>query len=59
VYKLYAIVDETRLGSSQSMSECEAFIADLLPALDAALAAGESSQPTEETPPAASTAAAD
>ncbi len=59
VYKLYAIVDETRLGSSQSMAECEQFIADLLPALDAALSAGESSQPTEETPPAASTAAAD
>lgn len=59
VYKLYAIVDETRLGSNQSMSECEAFIADLLPALDAALTAGESSQPPDETPAAQSTAAVD
>lgn len=59
VYKLYAIVDETRLGASQSMAECEQFIADLLPALDAALAAGESSQPANATPPAGSTAAAD
>jgi hypothetical protein len=59
VYKLYAIVDETRLGASQSMAECEQFIADLLPALDAALAGGESSQPTDATPPAGSTAAVD
>jgi len=58
VYKLYAIVDETRLGASQSIAEGEQFIADLLPALDAALTAGESSQPTDETPAAASTAAA-
>lgn len=59
VYKLYAIVDETRLGASQSMAECETFIADLLPALDAALAAGESSQPTDKAPAAGSTAAVD
>jgi hypothetical protein len=38
VYKLYAIADETRIGASQSMVECEQFITQLLPALDAALA---------------------
>lgn len=38
VYKLYAIADETRIGASQSMVECEQFIAQLLPALDTALA---------------------
>lgn len=59
VYKLYAIVDETRLGSSHSMTECEQFIADLLPALDAALVAGESSPSSGESPAAKETAAAD
>ena len=38
VYKLYAIVDETRLTSSQAMVECEDFIAQLLPTLDSAIA---------------------
>jgi hypothetical protein len=37
VYKLYAIADETRIGSSQSMLECKQFIAELLPAFEAAL----------------------
>jgi hypothetical protein len=41
VYKLYAIADETRIGASQSMVECEQFIAQLLPALGTALAGGE------------------
>lgn len=41
VYKLYAIADQTRIGPSQSMVECEKFIAQLVPALDAALADGE------------------
>lgn len=38
VYKLYAIADQTRIGTSQSMVECEGFISQLAPALDAALA---------------------
>lgn len=41
VYKLYAIADQTRIGTSQSMVECENFIAQLVPALDAALAGGD------------------
>lgn len=41
VYKLYAIADQTRIGASQSMVECEAFISQLAPALDAALAGSE------------------
>jgi hypothetical protein len=38
VYKLYAILDETRLSGTQAMVEAEDFIASLLPALDAAMA---------------------
>lgn len=41
VYKLYAIADQTRIGTSQSMVECENFITQLVPALDAALAGGD------------------
>jgi hypothetical protein len=41
VYKLYAILDETRLSGTQAMVEAEDFIANLLPALDAALAEGK------------------
>jgi hypothetical protein len=37
VYKLYAIIDETRLSGSQAMVEAEDFISNLLPALDTAL----------------------
>lgn len=48
VYKLYAIVDETRLSGSQAMVEAEDFIANLLPALDAAVA----EQPPVEAAPA-------
>ncbi len=59
VYKLYAIVDETRIGSSQSMVECEQFIAELLPALDVALRAGESSLPAVESPAVSEAAAID
>lgn len=47
VYKLYAIVDETRLSGSQAMVEAEDFIANLLPALDAAVA---EDQPVEAAP---------
>jgi hypothetical protein len=51
VYKLYAIVDETRMGSSQSMVECEQFIAQLLPALDASLVAEAATVPPADKPP--------
>lgn len=40
VYKLYAIVDETRISSAQATVECEDFLSNLLPALDEALVAG-------------------
>jgi hypothetical protein len=56
VYKLYAIVDETRIGSSQSMVECQQFISDLLPAFEAALVDGET--PPASPPPSAQAAAA-
>jgi hypothetical protein len=65
VYKLYAIVDETRLGATQSMAECEQLIAQLLPAFDASLAADAPAVPAadppsetdaEAAPPAASAA---
>jgi len=55
VYKLYAIVDQTKLGGSQATLECNNFIAELLPAFDAALASepaagsdGEAAAATEE-----------
>lgn len=54
VYKLYAIVDETRLTGAQAMVECEDFLAALLPAIDVAIAAG---QATPEDSPLAEEAA--
>ena len=45
VYKLYAIVDETRLTSSQAMVEGEDFISQLLPMLDTAIAGTEAESP--------------
>jgi hypothetical protein len=39
VYKLYAIIDQTKLTASQSTFECTDFMAQLLPALDEQLAA--------------------
>jgi hypothetical protein len=45
VYKLYAIADQTRIGTSQSMIDCESFIAQLAPALDSALASGDTAAP--------------
>jgi hypothetical protein len=48
VYKLYAIVDETRLTSSQAMVECEDFIAQLLPAFEKAMAPGDGGEPAAE-----------
>jgi hypothetical protein len=64
VYKLYAIADQTRIGTSQSMVECENFIAQLVPALDAALAGGDTPErgalpgPAADEQPAATDAAA-
>jgi hypothetical protein len=65
VYKLYAIADQTRIGTSQSMVECENFIAQLVPALDAALAGGDNPaggsvpEPASVTPEPATPAATD
>ena len=56
VYKLYAIVDETRLTSSQAMVECEDFISQLLPAFEQAVvgdASGTSPETDESTADAA------
>ncbi len=65
VYKLYAIADQTRIGTSQSMVECEQFIAQLVPALDIALADGDTpaaktgrSASSDASRPAATDAAA-
>ena len=38
VYKLYAIVDQTKLTGSQATYECTNFLSELLPAFDAAIA---------------------
>jgi len=57
VYKLYAIVDETRLTGSQAMVEAEDFITNLLPALNLAMAGNSGAEPAEE-PPAEETASA-
>jgi len=38
VYKLYAIIDETRIKGTQSMLECNDFLSTLLPAIDKAVA---------------------
>jgi hypothetical protein len=51
VYKLYAIVDETRLTSSQAMVECEDFISQLLPMLDTAIG-GSGDEPAAASPAA-------
>lgn len=49
VYKLYAIIDQTKLTASQSTFECTDFLAQLLPALDERIAADHG----PETSPAA------
>ena len=59
VYKLYAIIDETRLKGAQSMQECGDFLGALLPALDQAVAAGRAGEPPATTPAAAPEPAAD
>ena len=64
VYKLYAIIDETRIKGAQSMQECVDFLGTLLPALDQAVAAdraadeaGAATEPTAEQAAAAPAAA--
>jgi hypothetical protein len=47
VYKLYAIIDQTKLTASQATFECNDFLAQLLPALDAQIAADEHSTGNE------------
>jgi hypothetical protein len=62
VYKLYAIADQTRIGTSQSMLDCENFIAQLAPALDSALSSGDAPPPIDPAtgpPEAAQPAATD
>jgi len=49
VYKLYVIVDETRLTSSQAMVECEDFIAQLLPKLDALISGANAEAPAPDS----------
>lgn len=39
VYKLYAIIDQTKLPGSKAVSECKNFIGELVPAFEAARAA--------------------
>ena len=50
VYKMYAIVDETRLSSSQAMVECEDLLANLLPSLEGAIGSYVSA-PENGSPP--------
>jgi len=60
VFKLYAIVDETKLTSAQAIVECEDFIANLLPAFATALAetrAGDDAGPAGGPSPADGNAA--
>jgi hypothetical protein len=59
VYKLYAIIDETRIKGAQSMQECVDFLGTLLPALDQAVAAARAADKVETaTEPTAEQAAA-
>lgn len=55
VYKLYAIIDETRIRGAQATSECTNLLASLLPAIDASLATAPE---TPEAPPGAGAPAA-
>jgi hypothetical protein len=50
VYKIYAIIDETRLKGGQSMKESADFLGALLPALDQAVAAARAGGPPAATP---------
>ena len=57
VYKLYAIIDQTKLTASQATFECNDFLAQLLPALDERIAADENS--ADQEPPAKEAAETD
>jgi len=59
VYKLYAIIDETKLRNSQSLEECKDFLATLLPVLDASVAKAleQPAASAAEEPPAPAAAA--
>ena len=46
VYKLYAIIDQTKLPGNRATAECSDFIAELLPALEAAMRADTAPAPT-------------
>jgi len=55
VYKLYAIIDETRLPGGESTLICTDFLSALIPEFDAAIfdsKAGDGSAPSDEKPPA-------
>jgi hypothetical protein len=57
VYKLYAIVDQTKLTPSRARAECGDFIGQVLPAFEAAVAAEAAGRPAAE--PAAAEPAAE
>lgn len=57
VYKLYAIVDQTKLTPSRARAECGDFIGQVLPAFEAAIAAEAAGRPAAE--PAAAEPAAE
>lgn len=61
VYKLYAIVDQTKLAPTRATAECSDFLAAILPAFDAAIAEDAASKrPTgADTPSPAPAPAAD
>jgi hypothetical protein len=53
VYKLYAIIDQTKMPGSKAISECKDFIAELLPAFETARAAdagGPAAEPAGDAP---------
>jgi hypothetical protein len=50
VYKLYAIIDETRIKGALSMQECADFLGALLPVLDQAVAAARAGEQPATTP---------
>ena len=56
VYKLYVIVDQSKLGSSQATLECTNFLAAVLPAFNATLAEADTKPDVGPTPPAAAAA---
>jgi hypothetical protein len=56
VYKLYVIVDQTKLGSSQATLECTNFLAAVLPAFNTTLAEADTKPDVGPTPPTAAAA---